>query len=207
MTDSLTSPDTELQAYLEALLTLPPEPAQRSPTPEPVRCPPSGKKPAADGLEASSGPPLPPGCPDGLGARFPVLRFRLGNLRFAAPLAHLRGAWEINADALRPLSGPGLVGEMAQLGEDWIVLDTAALIVSGGRLEVDYRWALPTALGTFALACEAVEREIDVAASQVRWREDQSRRPWLLGMVGGTEKCPLLDIEILVADWQARSQK
>lgn len=207
MTDSLTSPDTELHAYLESLLTTPPEAAARSSTLEPVRCPPSEEKPAADGAEAPSGSPLPPGCPDALGARFPVLCFRLGNLRFAAPVAHLRGAWEIDADALQPLSGPGLVGEMAQLGEDWIVLDTAALIVSGGRLAVDYRWALPTALGTFALACEAVEQEIEVTADQVHWRENRSRRPWLLGMLAGAEKYPLLDIETLVADWQARSQK
>ncbi|BCX89217.1 purine-binding chemotaxis protein CheW [Methylomarinovum tepidoasis] len=207
MTDSLTSPDTELHAYLEALLTSPPEPAERSPALEPGCRPPSEEKPVSAGPEAPSRPPLPPGCPEWLGMRFPILRFRLGNLRFAAPVAHLRGAWELDADALQPLSGPGLLGEVEQLGEDWIVLDTASLIVSGGRLEVDYRWALPTALGTFALACEAVEQEIECSADQVRWRENRSRRPWLLGMVGGTEKCPLLDIETLVADWQARSQK
>ncbi|GEM_PF-2820733 len=153
----------------------------------------------AEGETAKPPIVLPPGCPAWVEGPFAIQPFRLGGLRFAVPEFQLHSLipWPREL-ATHPDQPAWALGQLDVEGSKIWVVDTLNVILPPGkRSKPVYRLLLAGA--GMALACDAAEDEIILNPDQVKWRQERTHRPWLLGMLA-TAPCALIDFEKVISN-------
>lgn len=133
---------------------------------------------------------------------FQALLFKVAGLTLAVPLVELNGVVEWTDEVTEmPGHAEHYLGLLQHLGQSIPVIDTARMVLPADKLHTlagdnprdrvtrivlidDSRWGL---------ACDEVEEVITLQPDDVRWRSENTRRPWLLGTVV-EHMCALLNV-------------
>lgn len=213
-TDILIEQPLALRSYLEALLEAVPEATEESAEIEPAAAP-VAAPPAAQPTELrrEAGQPAPPAVVSDRGARpkvpewaaeaFQCLVFKVAGLALAVPLAKLNGVIPWTAASPMPNRSPMFLGLLQHQGRHVKVVDTGLVVMperaaplnpadredgAGNIILIDD--------GRWGLVCDSVGEVLTLRASDVRWRSDRGRRPWLAGTVL-QHLCAVLDTDAL----------
>ncbi|TPE54723.1 chemotaxis protein CheW [Maribrevibacterium harenarium] len=132
-------------------------------------------------------------------SRFECLLFYVGGLKMAVPLVELGGIYQANKDNVTNIFGqPSWYMGVANVGEFNIrTVDTARWVMPDhyvGELKDNFKFVIQLDRSDWGLACEKVAEAISLEPSQVKWRSDRSRRPWLAGTVID-HMCAILDVQ------------
>jgi purine-binding chemotaxis protein CheW len=141
--------------------------------------------------------------PDWGQARFQCLSFQVAGITLAAPLEKLHGIVELE-EKLTELPGyaPWVMGLLPNRGQNVQVVDIAHIIMpTGHRTETpltseQVKYVILVDSGRFGLAVDSLSQVMTLEPDAVRWRSDQSKRPWLAGTVV-EHMCAVLDIDCL----------
>jgi purine-binding chemotaxis protein CheW len=143
-------------------------------------------------------------CPDWGQARFQALSFQVTGVTLAAPLEKLHGIVELT-EKITELPGyaPWIAGLLPHRGQNVLVVDIAKIIMSGrgaaiSPLEERMKYLILVENGKFGLVADSISHVLNLESGDVRWRSEQSRRPWLAGMVTN-KMCAVLEIDELCA--------
>jgi purine-binding chemotaxis protein CheW len=123
----------------------------------------------------------------------------VGGLKMAVPLVELGGIYQSHEDKLTEIFGqPKWFMGMANVGEGNLrTVDTARWVMPDhyeGELKDHFKFVIQLDRSDWGLACEKVAEAITLEPSQVKWRSDRSRRPWLAGTVID-HMCAILDVQ------------
>ena len=163
-----------LNSYLDALLFLP-EKMSTSP-------------------QAASAAPLIPDAPAPVaGASLKCFVFTVAGLKLALPLARVTEIIEFSGCGGTPVP-PLLLGHLAYAGQHVPVLDSARILLPGSNVAPSYQWLVIVDHGSYALACDSVDPNLEVAHAAVRWRTPLTQRRWLAGTLL-QHRCALLDAD------------
>ncbi len=163
-----------LNSYLDALLSTPPEMSSPSP---------------AVAAPALATPP--PRLLAGGGLKCFV--FMVAGLKLALPLARVTEI--VDFAGCKGVAVPPLVlGSLAYDGRNVPVLDSARILLPDRQVTPSYQWLVIVDHGSYALACDAVDPNIEVAHEAVRWRSHLTKRRWLAGTLL-QHRCALLDAD------------
>lgn len=141
-------------------------------------------------------------APQTVADKFQILLFNVAGITLAVSLEKLDGILEWSDDVTpMPNSSPWFLGLLAERGVQIKVIDTGMLVVpskfrSNHRRE-DMQKIILIGNGKWGLACDSVSEVITLQRDKVRWRGDNSKRPWLAGTVVD-HMCALLDVEKFV---------
>jgi len=147
--------------------------------------------------------------PDWAQNTFQCLSFQVAGVTLAAPLEKLNGIVEL-AEEITELPGyaPWVVGLLPNRGQNVQVVDIAQIIMPDeGRatsVPISERMKFIILLedGKFGMAVDSISQVLNLEPDEVRWRSEQSKRPWLAGTV--IEKmCALLEIDLLCQQLEA----
>ena len=130
---------------------------------------------------------------------FQVLFFELSGLTFAVPLTDLGGIHHLN-DSINSLIGkpPWFSGVMTHNESLFNIVDTAKWINTGESAQtLTYSHYILLGTTQWGLSCEKLLGTETLNRSQINWREQQGKRPWLAGMVK-EKMCALIHAEELV---------
>lgn len=130
---------------------------------------------------------------------FQVLFFELSGLTFAVPLTDLGGIHHLD-DSINSLIGKPawFSGVMTQNESLFNIVDTAKWISTGESAEtLNYSHYILLGSTQWGLSCEKLLGTETLNKSQIKWREEQGKRPWLAGMVK-ERMCALIHAEELV---------
>ncbi|WP_133011739.1 chemotaxis protein CheW [Marinomonas flavescens] len=131
--------------------------------------------------------------------RFECLLFYVGGLKMAVPLIELGGIFQSGGEKLTSIFGqPDWFMGVANVGEfNLRCVDTARWVMPNhykGELKENFKFVIQLDRSDWALACEEVAEAISLEPSQVKWRSDRSKRPWLAGTVID-HMCAILDVQ------------
>jgi purine-binding chemotaxis protein CheW len=131
--------------------------------------------------------------------RFECLLFYVGGLKLAVPLVELGGIYQSGADKLTSIFGqPDWFMGVANVGEfNLRTVDTARWIMPNhyeGEMKDNFKFVIQLDRTDWGVACERVAEAITLEPSQVKWRSDRSKRPWLAGTVID-HMCAILDVQ------------
>jgi len=140
---------------------------------------------------------------------FQCLSFQVAGVTLAAPLEKLNGIVELKEEITElPGYAPWVIGLLPNRGQNVQVVDVAQIIMPNDYDAV----AQPTAErmkfiilledGKFGLAADSISQVLSLEADDVRWRNVQSKRPWLAGTII-EQMCALLEIDLLCEQLQA----
>ncbi|MCP4321017.1 MAG: chemotaxis protein CheW [Alteromonadales bacterium] len=130
---------------------------------------------------------------------FQVLFFELSGLTFAVPLTDLGGIHHLD-DSINSLIGkpPWFSGVMTHNESLFNIVDTAKWINTGESADsLAYSHYILLGATQWGLSCEKLLGTETLSHSQIKWREQQGKRPWLAGMVK-EKMCALIHTEELV---------
>ena len=127
------------------------------------------------------------------GASLKCFIFTVAGLKLALPLARVTEIVDFSACGGTPRP-PQVLGSLAYEGHQVPVLDSAHIILPGSHPAPAYRWLVVVDQGSYALACDAVAANIEVAQEAVRWRTTSTKRRWLAGTLL-QHRCALLDAD------------
>lgn len=163
-----------LNSYLDSLLSTPPEmPA----------LPQNAVIPSSRPIEATSSS----------GRNLKCFVFTVAGLKLALPLARVSEVVEFSG--CRGASAPPLVlGHLLHENKKVPVLDTGHVILPENSAARAYRWLVIVDRGSYALACDAVHPNMEIAQDAVRWRTHLTKRRWLAGTLL-QQRCALLDAD------------
>ena len=136
------------------------------------------------------------GRPDWAQGAFECLIFRVGGLELAVPLVLLGAIHKID-QPLREIPGrPNwFMGLYTGTERNIRVVDTARWVM-GKRYPDDarerYRYIIRLNGSDWGLACDEVAESRRLTPAAVKWRAEESRRPWLAGTVL-EQMCALMD--------------
>jgi len=210
-TKTLLDEGIALSMFLDTLL--------REPQPEPREAPPAAQAPVLEVVPTVT-PAAPPvevahpaaevevaaeasvdnDRPAWAQETFQALLFKAGGLRLAVPLAELHGIVEWHDD-ITPMPGHAdfYLGLLQHQDKTVPVIDTARFVLPADRLaklapDVAERITRIVLIdeARWGLACDEVERVVNLEPDQVRWRSAQTSRRWLAGTVV-EHMCALLD--------------
>jgi purine-binding chemotaxis protein CheW len=127
-------------------------------------------------------------------------------------LEKLSGIVELEEEVTElPGYAPWVIGLLPNRGQNVQVVDVAQIIMPNETDSV----ATPTAErmkyiilldeGKFGLAADSISQVLTLEAEDVRWRGENSKRPWLAGTVI-TQMCALLEVDLLCEQLQAGLQ-
>ena len=131
--------------------------------------------------------------------RFECLLFYVGGLKLAVPLVELGGIFQSGRDKLTSIFGqPDWFMGVANVGEfNLRTVDTARWIMPNhyeGEMKDNFKFVIQLDRTDWGVACERVAEAITLEPSQVKWRSDRSKRPWLAGTVID-HMCAILDVQ------------
>ena len=131
--------------------------------------------------------------------RFECLLFYVGGLKMAVPLVELGGIFQSNKDKLTSIFGqPSWFMGVANVGEfNLRTVDTALWVMPNhyqGEMKENFKFVIQLDRSNWGVACERVAEAITLQPSQVKWRSDRSKRPWLAGTVID-HMCAILDVQ------------
>ena len=165
-----------------------PQPAQ----PEPVAA-------ASPDLKSQNLDTWIDGHPPWASGRFDCLLFSVGGLKLSVPLVLLGGVYPLKVDDLTPIFGmPKWFMGMFKHGDTTIkVVDSAHWIMPEKYPEnfrEQVRYVIRLHDSEWALACNSIADAFTLQASEVRWRTEHAKRPWLAGTVV-QKMCAILDVD------------
>jgi len=133
---------------------------------------------------------------------FQILLFQVAGITLAVPLQQLEGILEWNDEVTSmPNSSPWFMGLLAERDQQIKVIDTGMLVVPSkfraNHSREDMQKIILIGGGKWGLACDSVSEVITLQQDKVRWRGNNSKRPWLAGTVVD-QMCALLDVEKFV---------
>lgn len=131
--------------------------------------------------------------------RFECLLFYVGGLKLAVPLVELGGIFQSGEDKLTSIFGqPDWFMGVANVGEfNLRTVDTARWVMPNhyeGEMKDNFKFVIQLDRTDWGVACERVAEAITLEPSQVKWRSDRSKRPWLAGTVID-HMCAILDVQ------------
>lgn len=139
---------------------------------------------------------------DSLDERFQALFFEVAGLTLAVPLIELGGIHEITKVA--PIIGKPkwFMGVMLKNEDKFNVVDSARWVMPEKYDEkmaenLNYRFLINLGKTPWGLACEKLVNTVELSKSDVKWRNNSGKRPWLAGMVK-ERMCALINVEELV---------
>lgn len=133
---------------------------------------------------------------------FQILLFDVAGIKLAVSLEKLDGILEWNDDVTpMPNCSPWFMGLLAERGAQIKVINTGMLVVPSkfriNHRREDMQKIILIGGGKWGLACDSVSEVITLKRDKVRWRGENSKRPWLAGTVVD-HMCALLDVEEFV---------
>ena len=144
--------------------------------------------------QAAVAPLTIPDAPEAVsGASLKCFVFTVAGLKLALPLARVTEIVDFSACGGTPMP-PQVLGSLAYDGRQVPVLDSAHIILPGSHPVPAYRWLVVVDHGSYALACDSVAANIEVAQDAVRWRTTSTKRRWLAGTLL-QHRCALLDAD------------
>ena len=147
--------------------------------------------------------------PDWANEPFQCLSFQVAGVTLAAPLEKLNGIVEL-AEEITELPGyaPWVIGLLPNRGQNVQVVDIARIImpdendVASKPAADRMKFVILLEDGKFGLVADSISQVLRLEADDVRWRSEQSKRPWLAGTV--IEKmCAILEIDRLCEQLRA----
>jgi purine-binding chemotaxis protein CheW len=132
--------------------------------------------------------------------RFECLLFTVGGLTLAVPLVELGSILPMTAE-LTPLFGQidWFMGLLPVKEANIKTVDTAKVVMPErylAEMAEKYQYVISINDVDWGLAVDNVSEAITLEPSEVRWRSERSKRPWLAGTVVG-HMCALLDVSQL----------
>ncbi len=131
--------------------------------------------------------------------RFECLLFYVGGLKMAVPLVELGGIFQSGEEKITSIFGqPDWFIGVANVGDfNLRTVDTARWVMPNhyqGELKEHFKFVIQLDRSNWGVACEKVAEAITLEPSQVKWRNDRSKRPWLAGTVID-HMCAILDVQ------------
>jgi len=135
-------------------------------------------------------------------SRFQALFFNIAGLKVAVPLTELGGIYELGE--INTLFGkPGwFKGVMLHREQKINVVDTArwvmpekydAIVAQG----LNYQYLVMLGSSNWGLCCETLIDTITLEPEQIKWREQEGKRPWMAGLIK-EHMCVLVDVDELI---------
>ena len=118
--------------------------------------------------------------------------FTVAGLKLALPLARVTEV--VDFSVCGPALRPGVLGHFLYADQQVPVLDSARILMPESHLVTSYQWLVIVDHGSYALACNSVEPNMEVAHDAVRWRTTLTTRRWLAGTLL-KQRCALLDAD------------
>lgn len=150
-------------------------------------------------------PPAPPSVTkdlvEQLDDEFQVLFFKVAGLTLAVPLVSLGGI--VNLDRINHLMGrPSWYLGVQQHRESQLnVVDTCAWVMPEKYEDlaqsVNYQYIVVLQESSWGLTCESLVNTVKIHKSQVNWRSQAGKRPWLAGVVK-EQMCGILNVDALI---------
>ncbi|MBN7821242.1 chemotaxis protein CheW [Bowmanella yangjiangensis] len=135
--------------------------------------------------------------------QFQALLFDVAGLTLAVPLTELGGIHQF--EKASPLIGKPdwFKGVMLHRDEKLKVVDTARWVMPEKYSEtlaeaLNYQYLIMLGTSGWGLCCESLVDTVSLHQDDVKWRENQGKRPWLAGLVK-EKMCALIDVGALVA--------
>jgi len=139
---------------------------------------------------------------DQLDEEFQVLFFKVAGLTLAVPLVTLGGI--INLTRINHIMGrPDWYLGVQQHRESQLnVVDTGAWVMPEKydhalAQQVNYQYIVQLQDSAWGLACESLINTVKIKKSQVNWRQQAGKRPWLAGVVK-SQMCGILNVDALI---------
>ena len=133
---------------------------------------------------------------------FQVLLFEVAGLTLAVPLTDLGGIHKITT--VSPIFGKPswLNGVMLHNNEKFNVVDTAKWVMpekSASKLSdsASYKYIIVLDKSGWGLSCERLIANDSILPEQVKWRNVETSRPWLSGMIKN-KMCALMNVPQLI---------
>ena len=132
-------------------------------------------------------------------SRFECLLFNVGGLKMAVPLVELGGIQKADYEKVTKIFGqPEWFIGVSSVNDLRIrTVDTARWVMPNhykGELHDSFKFVIQLDRSNWGLACEDVAEAISLEPSEVKWRSDRSKRPWLAGTVIN-HMCAILDVQ------------
>lgn len=133
---------------------------------------------------------------------FQVLFFKVAGLTLAVPLVSLGGI--VNLERINHLMGrPSWYLGVQQHRESQLnVVDTCAWVMPEKyddlAQNVNYQYIVVLQDSSWGLTCESLVNTVKIHKSQVNWRSQAGKRPWLAGVVK-EQMCGILNVDALIA--------
>ncbi|MFC3095026.1 chemotaxis protein CheW [Alteromonas sediminis] len=140
---------------------------------------------------------------DALEETFQALFFEVAGLTMAVPLITLGGIHRL--EKVGPLFGKPdwFMGVMLHRDEKLSVVDTAKWVMPEkvtAKLQdsLDYQYLIMLSDSQWGLASDKLVNTVTLQKSDVKWRQNDTKRPWLAGMVK-ERMCALIDVYQLIS--------
>ena len=129
---------------------------------------------------------------------FQALFFEVAGVTFAVPLTELGGIHQLGEVSTLFGQPAWYRGIMTSREQKMNVVDTAMWVMPGQRLEIpDYQYLIMLGESHWGLACHQLKGTELLHRDQVKWRNQEGKRPWLAGMVK-EKMCALLHVKELL---------
>jgi purine-binding chemotaxis protein CheW len=134
---------------------------------------------------------------------FQALMFHVAGMELAVPLVSLGGIHRMDKEVTELFGKPDwFMGLTPGLEGNINVVDTCRWVMPEKYGEakskgLNYSFIIMLGESLWGMACSHVETAITVEPGNVKWRANDTRRPWLAGMLI-EERCVLLDVDVLI---------
>lgn len=134
---------------------------------------------------------------------FQALIFNVAGMNLAVPLISLGGINRFDQEVTELFGKPDwFIGLTPGHKGNINVVDTCRWVMPEKYAEakakgLDYSFTILLGETQWGLCCSQVHNAITVEPDQVKWRTENSKRPWLAGMLIA-ERCVLLDVEVMI---------
>tara|TARA_R110000751_G_scaffold30179_2_gene77411 strand:+ start:7351 stop:8109 length:759 start_codon:yes stop_codon:yes gene_type:complete len=158
--------------------------------------------PAVSQPEPETSIPVPAASPAWREQSFEALLFDVGGLKLAVPLVSLGTIYPLDTE-ITPLFGQPdwFLGIMATQAGNLKVLDTARWVMPerySEELKDRLAFVISVEGYDWGMAVHGVHQSIRLQPEQIKWRSQESKRPWLAGTVID-HMCALLDVSALAS--------
>ncbi|MGL4711281.1 MAG: chemotaxis protein CheW, partial [Shewanella sp.] len=133
---------------------------------------------------------------------FQVLFFKVAGLTLAVPLVSLGGI--VKVERINHIFGrpAWFLGVQTHREEQLNIVDTCAWVMPEKYTDklaqsVNYQYLVLLEGSNWGLTCESLVNAVKINKSQVNWRSQAGKRPWLAGVVR-EQMCGILHVQALV---------
>ncbi len=134
---------------------------------------------------------------DSLPERFQVLLCEVAGLNIAIPLLELGGIHKLTK--ISPIAGKPawFKGILIKGDEKYNCIDAAKWIMPERYTPemaetINYKFAIQLGKTPFVLCCESIHTTLDLTKTDVKWLNQEKKRPWLAGLIK-EKMCALID--------------